>query len=67
MSMLAEVFQQVPDPWWLIDLNSSQFLDANQASVDHQKHAQSLRPLPKLLINASRTAYAQLQQFRAVA
>lgn len=34
MSILAEVFQQVPDPWWLIDLNSSQFLDANQASVE---------------------------------
>jgi PAS domain S-box-containing protein len=34
MGTLAEVFQQVPDPWWLIDLNTSRFLDANQASVE---------------------------------
>jgi PAS domain S-box-containing protein len=34
MHRLGEVFQQVPDPWWLIDLNTSQFLDANQASVE---------------------------------
>src|SRR5258706_14661978 len=34
MRTLGEVFQQVPDPWWLIDLNTSQFLDANPASVE---------------------------------
>jgi PAS domain S-box-containing protein len=32
--MLSDVFQQVPDPWWLIDLDTSRFLDANQASVE---------------------------------
>jgi PAS domain-containing protein len=31
---LGQVFQQVPDPWWLIDLETSRFLDANQASVE---------------------------------
>src|SRR5262245_14725174 len=34
IQILGEVFRQVPDPWWLIDLNTSLFLDANQASVD---------------------------------
>jgi PAS domain S-box-containing protein len=31
---LVEVFEQVPDPWWLIDLETSRFMAANQASVD---------------------------------
>jgi len=41
---LGSVFQQVPDPWWLIDLDTSRFLDANQASIEQLGYS-----LPEIL------------------